>query len=398
MKERAARENIVDMLVTRSPVCSFFEQVQALGLSADLEQKCLQADWVLHSGDLGCRALYLTRENEQELATEVLLKRHRFTCLVAENRFFRQAALTVIQNIYLCKERKIFFTAFAPSAEKERQAALHLFSQPTDKVSVPLEKTLQHLILARIWERVLYKADQKVLDSAAFRQLNDVVLCLNTLRNIYMLLTTRLVAKITAGIHATYRQSITREDAYQIGSFGVARAAYRYHPSFGVRFSTYASRWIFKEIQRQALDGRLIRVSATLIERIAKAKRENNRQKEEEAAAILTKAFVALGALEDSGKSYAPDDPVRFLEQKEMAERVCAAVDAVLSAKSADIIKRRYGIGQYQGGAQSILAISEVYGVTRGSIYQREKKALHRLRQYFTVQASESAFREFFPG
>lgn len=51
----------------------------------------------------------------------------------------------------------------------------------------------------------------------------------------------------------------------------------------------------------------------------------------------------------------------------------------VLSTKSADIIKSRYGLPPYRGKEQSIIAISKIYEVTRGRIYQLEQTALKKL-------------------
>ena len=39
-------------------------------------------------------------------------------------------------------------------------------------------------------------------------------------------------------------------------------------------------------------------------------------------------------------------------------------------------IRHRFGLPPCQGKEQSVISISEVYGVTRGSIYQLEKSAL----------------------
>ena len=85
---------------------------------------------------------YLTEADEKELATEMLLARHKFTTLVFENRTFRQAAITVIQNIYLFRRRKIFFGTFDTPAEQERQEALLLFSQSPASASVSSGKSI----------------------------------------------------------------------------------------------------------------------------------------------------------------------------------------------------------------------------------------------------------------
>ncbi|MBM9512943.1 sigma-70 family RNA polymerase sigma factor [Desulfogranum marinum] len=378
--------NIIDLPTTSSAATSFIQQVQALELSAGLEAKCFAAESVLNADDIAGRHLYLSKNDEGELATEVLLQRHRFTQLVAQHCLFRQAALTIIQNIYLSKDRKIFFARADRTSEAERQEALQLFSQPTMSASIPLAKTFQHLVLARVWARIIYKADPSFTHRPEFRQLQAVIERLNTLRNIYMLLTTGLVRKITSQISNTYKQSITAEDAHQIGSFGVARAAYRYHPSMGSRFSTYASFWILREVQLQSLNGRLIRVPATIIEEISRSARKGDTVAENAAVTTLMNSTVILGEKEEPQHEYSyRQDPAKHVEQLEMHSKLLEAVDSVLPAKSADIVKRKYGLGEYEGRAQSMVEISRIYGVTRGSVYQLEKKALLKLHKHLHV-------------
>lgn len=378
--------NIIDLPTTSSAATSFIQQVQALGLSAGLEKKCFAAESVLNVEDIAGRHLYLSKDDEGELATEVLLQRHQFTQLVAEHCLFRQAALTTIQNIYLSKDRKIFFARTGCTTEAERQEALQLFSQPTERASIPLAKTFQHLILTRVWARIIYKADHSFTHTPEFQELQAVVERLNTLRNIYMLLTTGLVRKISSRISNTYKQSITAEDAHQIGSFGVARAAYRYHPSMGTRFSTYASFWILREIQLQSLDGRLIRVPATIIEEISRSVRKGDTVAEDAAVATLMNSTVILGTKEEPHHEHScRQDPAKHVEQLEMHSKLLEAIDTILPPKSADILKRRYGLGEYEGRTQSMMEISRIYDVTRGSVYQLEKKALLKLHKHLHV-------------
>jgi Sigma-70 region 2 len=205
-----------------------------------------------------CVLLILSLNDERELATEVLCYRHLFTEQLLGSPKFRRAALTVIQNIYLFNNRKIFFGTTTASTENERQEALLLFSGAPCRTSLPLAKTFQHLIIARVWNRIISQSSTEVNDQH-FIALHDVVERLNTLRNIYMLLTAGLVRKLAATTNTLYKESVTYEDAVQIGWVGIARAAYRYHQSCGVRFSTFAANWVYREIQRQALSGRLIR-------------------------------------------------------------------------------------------------------------------------------------------
>lgn len=380
--------NIIDLLRTWPSSISFAEQVRKIGLSPDLEKKVIRKSTSYNRGNsIGS---YLTEQDEKELASEVLMLRHAFTCLVFQNRFFRQAALTIIQNIYLFRQRKIFFgTLSDEQGEAERQMALLLFSSSPEKTTVGLANTFQHLIIARVWDRIINQSSNSFLQSSPFAELHDIVERLNTLRNIYILLSMGLLNKLASQVNGVYRQSITEEDARQIGSFGVARAAYRYHPSLGLRFSTYASRWIHKEIQRQALEGRLIRISSHLIEKFSRAVRDDSEIERDAIAAELRRA-TAMFNTDESEDGRAPyinksGGLEHILEKEQMNGLLLRAIDTLLSPKSSDVIKRRFGLGEYNGREQSVVAIASVYGVTRSSIYQLEKSALEKLRLYFAT-------------
>ncbi len=376
--------NIIDILKTNPSPLSFLERVEKIGLSNKLVAKIAQAERCGYT-NANTERPHLSENDEKELATEVLLARHTFTNLVFENRFFRQAALTVIQNIYLFRQRKIFFSS-GLSAEQERQEALLLFSTFSGQTAIPLAKTFQHLVLARVWHRIINQASNATLKEKPFVELHQVVEQLNSLRNIYMLLSQGLTFTLTRKINKIYQQSLTGEDAQQIGNFGIARAAYRYHPSLGLRFSTYASRWIKKELQRQALDGRLIRISSNLVERISREGKNNTEPTESSA---YKKLSIATARLTDNSDNFAlcnsssiRNDPTTMLEIQEMSHLLLDAIENSLSSKSGDVIMRRYGLGPYHGQEQSVIEIARQYQVTRGSIYQLEQTALKKLKAH----------------
>ncbi len=382
--------NIVDLLRTAPSRLPFSARVRKIGLSESLQNKILVADSGFFPHPSACNRLL--ESDEKELAGEMLLRRHLFTRCVFENNCFRQAALTIIQNIYLFRQRRIFFgTAADDLGDRERQEALLLFSQSPQETTVPLAKTFQHLILGRVWHRIISQAGDSFLESAPFSELHEIVEQLNTLRNIFMLLCRGIVGKMTSKISTIYQQSITPEDARQIGSFGIARAAYRYHPSSGLRFSTYASRWIIKEIQRQALQGRLIRISANLVEKIS-SEAQNRPSPHNFAFEQLCRSTAQLSDFPDTLRqttlSASLDDPAGLLEKRETHALLLHAITRVLSPKSGDVILRRYGLGKYTGNEQSVIQIAELYGVTRSSIYQIEQTALSRLKKYLLQYAS----------
>ena len=394
-KNKESLEHI-DLLATTPSRIPFAKRVQELILNSSLELKILQLEGRLpdqtnSSSPVSCR---LTVRDEKELATEVLLLRHHFTELVFNSRTFRQATLTIVQNIYLFQNRKIFFgTSCSTSSEKERQEALLLFSANPAKKSLPLKYTFQHLILARVWNRILSNSTKADLQEQHFTELHAIVEKLNTIRNIYMLLTTGLVKKLASRINNIYKESITFEDAIQIGSFGIARAAYRYHQSTGVRFSTFASNWIFKEIQRQSLNGRLIRISTNTVEQYAKAAKNDDKENISRFSTRIQKATTSIEDVFERDSFFAPPgmDPylsplTNFFENQELKEILLKAIDQLLSEKCADIIRRRYGFFPYDGNDQSIISISKVYNVTRSSIYQLEQTSLKKLNQYLALE------------
>lgn len=375
----------VDLLLVPPSIQSFEERVKELRLSRRLEQKTIQANSIARGG--GVVVPHLSEDDEKELSTEALLQRHRFTELIFQEPSFKQSAVSVIQNIYLFRDRKIFFGTGDDGGEQERQEAFLMLTDKTLR-SVPLSRTFQHNIIARIWGRIVTTASSKLQESPEYGKMQEIVSNLNTLRNIYMVLTTKLVGKLSKNINDLYRQSVTWEDACQISSFGVAKAAYRYHHSSGYRFSTYASQWVRKEIQRQALDGRLIKLSAHFIERLSTSFRAGT-EDEDGLLNVLNTATMDLQAdpVEPGVAETAfSQDPLDMFEKQDIHRVLVKAVDKVLSDKAGDVIRRRYGLDPYEGQEQSVVEIAGQYGVTRSSIYQLEAAAVKKLSDHLQQQ------------
>ncbi len=380
---------LLDLLPTIPSAVPFTVRVRQLRLSPDLEKKILRQDGRLIGGNSSERAAALTAEDEKELATEVLRFRHLFTESLLGASRFRQAALTVLQNIYLFRNRKIFFGTTTASTESERREALLLFSTSPPQTTLPLTRTFQHLIIARVWRRIIGQAMESELRDPRFVALHEVVEKLNTLRNVYMILTTGLVKKLASRTNALYKESVSYEDAVQIGGIGVARAAYRYHQSSGVRFSTFAAHWVSREIQRQALAGRLIRISTSTVEGYAKAAKKEDPENLRKFTAIIENATTMdetrvgeYATLSLSELTSPPASSLGAVEAGQLGDILLGAIDRVLSKKSGDIVRRRFGLPPYQGQEQSVLAISQAYRVTRSSIYQLEQTALKKLHRH----------------
>lgn len=379
---------VVDLLPIEKSSKSHVERVKVLQLSKTLEQKIADLDQQLCQNPQNRSSQTLTADEEKELANEVLMYRHRFTEHITQNRVFRQAALSVVQNIYLFRNRKIFFSTSAQTTEEERQEAIQLLSSNTTR-SVPLRQAFQHLIIARVWQRIISQISSAQMAMQPFTELHQIVERLNTLRNIYVTFTTGLVRKLASQISDICKQSVSYEDAVQIGSFGIARAAYRYYPINGIRFSTYASKWVFAEIQRQALRSRLIKISANSVEQFSHAQKNRDTKKIEKYSEYMRNRSFKQNTFESfDEQEWGKDEHEslhRSLEKEELRNIIDRTIDTVLAEKSADIIRRRFGLPPYELNPQSVISISKHYGVTRSSIYQMERTALKNLQEHLAT-------------
>lgn len=377
---------VLDLLATGPSSRSFTDRVRALSLSGDLERKVLDQDLALtpQSASICHKAPRLTVHEEHELAGEMLRQRHRFTEQLLTAGRFRQAALTVVQNSYLFRSRRIFLMPPKGSIDQERQEALLLFSTVPPLRSLPLAKTLQHALVARIWNRIVGRQTSADGRDARFVVLQEIVENLNTLRNIYILLTRGLVRTLAARTRLAHH-NLSYEDALQIGTFGIARASYRYHPHCGASFSTHAAYWIQREIQQQALGGRLIRISSNSLEAHSRAIKDNDSHSLHHYQTMLaTSDVLSLSLYEDGNQHAEPTSsaptPETLCERRQLRQRLLDSIDRFLDGKKSDIIKRRYGLPPYLGKEESVMAISQDLGVTRSSIYQLEASALRQLQ------------------
>ena len=164
----------------------------------------------------------------------------------------------------------------------------------------------------------------------------------------------RLVAHI---IKKYYTQSGDQEDLISIGTIGLIKGISSFNPEKGARLATYAARCIENEILMYFRSQKKLQSEVSLSDSIESDQDGNALQ-------LLDVVGVDDTMLDD-------------LHDRDSARQLHQLVAECLTAREAEIIRLRYGLGGTIPLAQ--LAVAASFGISRSYVSRIEERALEKL-------------------
>jgi len=213
---------------------------------------------------------------------------------------------------------------------------------------------------------------------------------------------------------------LDQDELVQLGNIGLIRAATKFDPDRGVKFTSYAVWWINQAILRDLRDRfRTVRVPSNVQKTVSHADREAEKlaqrlSREPTDDEVATEVGLELDRLRRVKRQVLPawslnklrtnGNPIGFGESPSSqhreeieylvdesptpdeeaeahdTERQVAMALEQLSPRDADIIERRFGLNGHGGQTQTLQEVGSDIGLTRERVRQLEKRTLRTLR------------------
>ena len=334
----------------------------------------------LFSVELGKQAL-LTRADEETLAKRIVRARTRVRAVLRRSRRLARAALADAGRGVVNPEHDF----------REREAVTILqFAEDALQRPADVRATGMNRKALRAFIRELGAA------LADYREVRDEMVRANV----------RLVALLARRYH---HPTLTFLDLFQEGTLGLLRAVEKYEPERQVKFSTYASWWIWQQLGRTAdTQGALIRTpvhwnqlrrrigrsqdGADAAEAMRLAERPGAEGIDPSRLEAMTQGFRFVSTDTPS------DDDERPLESLLAGPEASPEARALhaslgdhletalqqLPPREGFIVRQRFGLGN--DDSQTLEEISVHLGVSRERVRQLENRALAKLREVCDAQ------------
>ncbi|MEA1080066.1 sigma-70 family RNA polymerase sigma factor [Marinobacter qingdaonensis] len=221
-------------------------------------------------------------------------------------------------------------------------------------------------------------------------------------------------SNLRLAVHIARRYSqhgIPMSDLIQDANVGLIKAAERFDPSRGFRFSTYAYWWISEEVKRCLQRGnrlvhtpenvvdeirQLQKVSLSMHQSLGRTPSQSELAREMEATPsrigelralalrevstdvpLVDDGSVTLGDSLESAEQSSPEHPMSERDRS----RTLKAMLGALTEREQAILSRRYGLGLPE--PHTLQVISDDLGISRERVRQIEKTAIKKLQSRF---------------
>ena len=334
----------------------------------------------LFSAELSKQTL-LTRADEATLAKRIVRARTRVRAVLRRARRLARAALADAGRGVVHPEHDF--------REREAVAILH-FAEAALRTPTGVRATGLKRPALRAFIRELDAA------LAEYRTVRDEMVRANV----------RLVALLARRYH---HPTLTFLDLFQEGTLGLMRAVEKYEPERQVKFSTYASWWIWQQLGRTAdTQGALIRTpvhwnqlrrrigrsqdGADAAEAMRLAERPGAERTDPTRLEAMTQGFRFVSTDTPSDDD---DRPLESMLAGPEASPEARALHAALGdhlesalrqlpPREGFIVRQRFGLGN--DDSQTLEEISVHLGVSRERVRQLENRALAKLREVCDAQ------------
>ena len=175
-------------------------------------------------------------------------------------------------------------------------------------------------------------------------------------RNVLIERNLRLVAHI---MKKYYAQAADQEDLISIGTIGLIKGIESFDSSKGARLATYAARCVENEILMHFRTQRKSSQDVSLSDYI-------------ETGADGT-PLALMDVVSDE------EDLMERVSNRQVLQKLCDAVDSVLTPQERLVIVERYGLGSRRPKRQR--EVAALTGISRSYVSRIEKRALEKLKQ-----------------
>jgi RNA polymerase sigma factor (RpoD-like family) len=286
------------------------------------------------------------------------------------------------------------------NAEEEIELAYSVkFLMEAEEVRQKLQENLRRTPTKTEWAIALQLDNERQLENRLYRG--------RTAKRKMIRSNLRLVVSIAKRY---LNRGVPFLDLIQEGAIGLNRAAEKFDPNKGYKFSTYAYWWIRQAITRTiANDARTIRLPIHIVEKLNKLKKaqrilkqdlQRNPNERELADALemtpeqlrqllqLRRQSLSLNHRVGKGEDtelvdLLEDDDLQLPEDKMnemmMRQEIFAVLSDVLTEREKDVISLRYGLATSQ--PYTLEEVGGMFNLSRERVRQIQSKAMRKLRR-----------------